>query len=176
MTPRQRLAVWVAAVAGPLAAAPLRAFGGMVEAGAIGVQAAAVLGMVWLVATTPADAIRLTRGTSWGVLALGAAWIQGWSVGWAAGVVIAAGFAVAAAWLIESDAAKVRRSPWWSVALLWAPIGVLDGWAGDLDFLAAVGGGLVLMGSRPRRPALLWSGAGLLAAGAAVGVWAAGTQ
>ena len=171
MTPKTRLRVWAGVVvacfvaiglviAGRWLALPWIAAGGALSQG-LGVAAVA-----WLLATTPADAIRLKATTSWAVI----------GVGFALNV-IAAGSHVMAVLSVVAVPVRgwvlVRRglSPWWTVLFVWSSaMGVVGVMRPEL--------GPSVRSAFNAATALAWMGSFVLVLGLtrptarAVGVWA----
>jgi hypothetical protein len=134
MTPKRRLLVWIAcvvcALGGPLGAAALKSspggWGWGEVLGLLGLTA-----FLWLLETTPADAIRLPRWLSEVVIAIGAA-VLAWValsdalgallLGVAARVLVGVRFAI----VRDRDRTQSRPnpaawSPWWATLLVWHP-------------------------------------------------------
>lgn len=127
---RLRFGVWVFAVVVPIGAGVARLWLG--DPGSTGqramslAQLAGVVAMVALLKTTPPDAIKLKRGTSIALIALGAGVIWGtggqWTTAWPAilgpALVTLLGLAMGTCLALQ---VPKRASPWWMVAVAWLP-------------------------------------------------------
>lgn len=134
---RLRFAVWVFAVAVPIAAGLTRFWLG--DPGSAGqramslAQLAGVVAMLALLKSTPSDAIKLKRRTSIVLIALGAGVICGtttgqWTTAWPqvelTAFAVIAGLAIGTFFALQ---VPKRASPWWVVAFAWLPwYAVLD--------------------------------------------------
>ena len=133
MSPRMRLRVWTAVVVVAVLAALLALLDDAWADLAHIVCAAGSVGlMVWLLETTPADAMRLRRPTSVGLIAAIAAWVTALTTiphprFGVFGAPVAAGLmALAAGGLAVMPGVFVRagsgaRSPWWAIGAAATP-------------------------------------------------------
>lgn len=124
MHPKQRFAWWVGTVGVTAAAAWLRIMPTAMAWSLAGtLQGAGLGGMVWLLLSTPRDAIKLRRETSWLLIGLGV-WVQ-LALGLpdpSTGLLVAAGFiAVLGPVLVWSVILPEWASPWWAVPIVWSP-------------------------------------------------------
>ncbi|MFG0305947.1 MAG: hypothetical protein ACF8Q5_07000 [Phycisphaerales bacterium JB040] len=137
MSPRVRLVWWIVCAAGTVAAMALRLVEGDPElaawVGAGVVQGVCLGGMVWLLATTPRDAIRLSPSTSWTVVCAGV-WLQlVLAVDTADGLhVVASGvLGGLVPLLVWSTVLGVGASAWWASGVGWgAWMPLLLAWEG----------------------------------------------
>ena len=138
MSPKVRLGWWVITAAGAAGAMALRlvegdqqalawALAGVLQGGFLG-------GMVWLLATTPSDAIKLSPSTSWTIVCAGI-WLQlVLAVEKADGVhVVASGMLGGLVpLLVWSTVLGVGASAWWAAVVGWgAWMPLLLAWEGS---------------------------------------------
>lgn len=150
MTPKVRLGWWVVAAAATTGAMGLRWIEGELETaawvGAGVVQGVGLGGVVWLLATTPSDAIRLRPSTSWTVICVGV-WLQlvlAVNEADATGVVAAGMLGGLVPLLVWSTVLGVGASPWWASVVGWGSwMPLLLAWEGTA--LGSESGSLALV-------------------------------
>lgn len=180
MTPRQRLWAWIAVLAGVLLIGPAAWLGPGGRVG-VGLITPGLLGtMLWLLETTPQDAIKLRRWTSVVCVACGAAWqawVQALGLGMdgpAAGANAGVLGLVALGWAWWLSSGGVGLSPWWAAAGVWGPGLMLLAWGREagtvtatvatLASTALMCGYAVLPWARAPRGWVVLAGRGMLAA------------